>query len=196
VTIGNRELDKAQNENWREELTGEHSGGNMISYVSDISVRTLKRARRLGFALFKLAHAESETLRSKGYRTEGVDFVDLMDGFIDALKLSLTYDRRFIPSDLPRTVEKTHREVLEAAFKDLAESIDTEKFQDTSVLLMDFFHALRNGNEQEARSILEILSDSKEEHRIVELAHGIADAKLRGMELKKKEELIRDAVRE
>ncbi len=182
VVVEGKMVDKAQDDGWRDSLLGEHSGGKTISYVSDVSVRTLKRAARLGFALFQIGSAESEELSRAGIEASPFRLKEFMEAYTGALKLALNYDRRFIPADLPRRLDKTHAELLELAFKDLSDQADENKFQDACLYLMEFTEALGKGDRNTVQLIMNDVANSKGESPVVHALHGVLDSLLREAE--------------
>jgi energy-coupling factor transporter ATP-binding protein EcfA2 len=194
VDVSQRRLDKAQDDGWRDHLMGEHEGGRIISYVSDVSVRTLKHAARLGFAIFKTASVESELLRSQSVDVEPVGYTDFLGSFLDSLRLALTYDRRFIPAELPKQLDMTHKEMLDATFKDLSSAIDVDSFHDAGILLTEFISASQAGDDDEARKVVDAISKAVEENPAFATAHGIMEAELRKKDDARKTGLLQAAL--
>ncbi len=194
-TADGKEIDKCNVPNWRDVLPGEHAGGNTISYVSDVSVRTLVRAYRLGFAIYKIAGLEAELVRSRGMPVAPMEMSDFLDSYFGALKLALTYDRRFIPADLPKSLNKTHAEVLDGAFTDLRSIVDSESFEDAGVALGVFFEALKAGDVNEMQGLIQVAS-SVQDNPLMGYARGIMDSKVREREEKQKIRLLREALGE
>lgn len=194
VTVTEKRLDKAQDDGWRDHLIGEHDGGKTISYVSDVSVRTLKHAARLGFAIFKTASVESELLRSQGVGVEPVGYTDFLGSFLDALRLALTYDRRFIPAELPKQLDMTHKDMLDAVFKDLSSAIDVDSFHDAGILLTEFNEAFQAGNDAEAQKVVDAISSAVEENSAFATAHGIMEAELKKKDGERKTGLLQAAL--
>ncbi|MCI0504260.1 AAA family ATPase [Candidatus Micrarchaeota archaeon] len=194
VTVSQKRLDKAQDDGWRDHLIGEHDGGKAISYVSDVSVRTLKHAARLGFAIFKVASAEAELMRSQGVSVEPVGYKNFLGSFFDSLRLALTYDRRFIPAELPKQLDKTHAEVLTSVFTDLSNAMDFDSFQDAGILLTEFFTALRGGDDALAQKVAGAVSKAVGENPALESAYGIMEAEMRKKGEAEKDALLRAAL--
>lgn len=196
VTVGGKRLDKLQEQNWRDLLLGQHAGGSTISYVSDVSVRMLKSAARLGFTMFKIASIETELLNRKGMKTKPIEYTDFLDSSLNALKLGLTYDRRFIPAEFPQQIGKTHTEMLDGAFRDLSSSLDTEVFQDATLMLLEFHQALRKADDSGMQKVMASASKALAQHPIVKAAHGIMDSIVRKREAQRKNALLREALAE
>ncbi len=190
-----KKVDKCKVPNWRDSLHGEHAGGNMISYVSDVSVRTLKAARKLGFAIYKIAGMEAELMGSKGVHIAPLDKSDFLDSYFGALKLALTYDRRFIPTDLPKSLSKDHPEVLDGAFTDLRSIVDTDNFEDAGVTLGVFFEAMKAGDVNEMQSLIQIAA-SVQDNPLMGFVRGIMEAKVREREERQRIRLLREALGE
>lgn len=195
VRVADKKLDKAQDQSWRDKLQGEHNGGKMISYASDVSVRTLKQAASFGFAVFQMASIESELMKTQGASTKSVGFDEFVSSFINSLKLGLTYDRRFIPSELPEMLEKTHSEMLDGVFGDLSSAIDRDSFQDASVLLADFLKAMQDGRANEAQKIMAKTAKEQMASGTPSLAtaQGIMNSLFRERERAKRNAILRKA---
>lgn len=178
VTLGNRRVDKAQEDDWRDSLLGEHQGGRTISYVSDVSVRTLKNATKLSFAIYEAARVESELLKARGISEVEVGCDDFLDAYINSLKLALTYDRRFIPADLPRRLGRTHADMLDSVFSDLVGSFEPDEFEDACMTLEQFYEAVAAGDSRLASNIMKAVSDSMEEKPMLKLVHGVMDSEM------------------
>ena len=184
VSIGGKRVDKAQEHSWRDKLSGEHDAGKMMSFASDVSVRTLKHAVRMACSIFQIAQIESELKISHGVRVNPVEFSDFLSAFLDSLKLSLTYDRRFIPADLPGQLDKTHAEMLDAVFADLASAMDTNSFYQTSMILEDFLKSFDNGDFAKAQNTKNQVAKQLKSgaNPPLQAAFGIMESKLRNKE--------------
>ncbi len=196
VDIDGKKVDKSQNDGWRESLLGQHSGGSAISYVSEVSIRRLKAAARLGYALYSIANTESELMKKADMHCEPVEFVDFLDAAFDALKLGLTYDRRFIPADLPKRLDKSHAEMLEAVFSDVTGAFDEVLFQELSIVVAEFLEAVRSGDSAMADKILGMVSKTVEEHPTNKAAYDLMDAIARKEDERNRNALLRKAALE
>ncbi len=194
VEVSGKTLDKAQVETWRDQLIGEHEGGRTISYVSDVSVRTLKHASRLGFAIFKTASIEADLMRSRGIGFESVGYVDFLGSFLDALKLALTYDRRFIPADLPQSLDKTHAEMLEAVFKDLSSAIDVDAFEDAGIILTEFLTPFRAGDDSGAQKVMAAVSKAVNENPALNTVYRVMESMIAERDAARTTAILRDAL--
>jgi len=165
-----------------------------MSYVSDVSVRTLKRASRLGFTLFKLASIENDLLRKQGLQTDAVGYADFVTSYFDALKLALTYDRRFIPADLPRSLDKTHAEMLESVFSDLSAMMDFDAFQDAGIVLVEFMEAHMRGDDRGADKVLAVVEAGAAGNPAIQTAHQIMTSMVKERESSQHASALRRAI--
>ena len=97
MKAGGKEFDKAQVLDWRALIEpGTNAMGDVISYSSDISQRTLQESRLAEAVLFYYG----------GFRqAEGAAEIEnsaLIDCYLETLMLKLRYDRRFLPFDYIR----------------------------------------------------------------------------------------------
>lgn len=145
-----KRLDKLKNAGWRDKLRGEHEGALVLPYCSDISIRTLINAPRLGFVLYKIAETESEVMKEMGMPAQATSMKDFIDAHVEAFKLALAYDRRFIPKDLPEALDMERGELLDKAFRDFRLMLHDETIENVVVALQDFFDALKNGDVKKA----------------------------------------------
>ncbi len=164
VSTNGKILDKTLVKGWRDELQGQHSAGFTMSYCSDIPVRTLLSMDRLAFSMFYIADAEANLMDEAGYGINGMiqlNISDLIQSYMNTLKLALSYNRKFIPEGLPEQLGKTHAEVLDQAFLDFQSSLDLDEFEKATLFLMEFSEALENNDEQIIQNSLSIASNSE-----------------------------------
>ncbi len=131
---------------------GEHAAGSLISYCSEISTRTLQHAGRLGYAFYLLAKKERELKEEWARACEAAgqekavenlgpasdDFALLIEGNLRALALALNYDRHFMPEDLPRQLNLTHKEMLNKVIEEVRTAIPTRDFENACYVLDEF----------------------------------------------------------
>ncbi len=192
IKVNNATIDKAQEKNWRDALHGEHSGGLIVSYCSDISVRTLQNAGKLAFAMFNIAETENRMLRESGLDNPSLNLGDFVNAYMEALKLALNYDRRFISEDLLEQIGKKHSDMLSDAFNDVRFMIDNDQFGTALVLLTEFTNRLNAWKtetritgiyspiaDEEISAILNFTNRGAENSPIMEAAHRVMEARIR-----------------
>lgn len=183
VEIGKIPVDKAQKKTWRDALqaSGDHSAGTLVSYCSDISVRTLQGAGKLAFAMYSTAEIEEELLRGASGESgvPGIGIDDFIRTYLEALKLALNYDRRFIPADLPEQLGRTHADMLATVFADVSGRIDPGRFTTAAVLLMEFSEFARKRNEKGMGDMITFASSGTKDNPVLAAAVSIMEAKLR-----------------
>jgi hypothetical protein len=132
-STNNLSMDKVQEKNWRDKLiekgkspsdttsaSGSHESGTPIAFCSEISPRTLANTGRLALALFKIALTENQLRGIKDPSTPKLHPVTLfIDSYLAALKMALTYDRRFIPPEFAEERGLTQKALLDSTFTDL-----------------------------------------------------------------------------
>ncbi len=190
VELNKAKTDKAQMKTWRDALLaagGEHATGTLISFCSDISVRTLQSAGKLAYSIYKAAEVETELLKSssQGEHLPDVQIDDFVKAYVEALKLALNYDRRFIPEDLPDTLHKTHADMISTVFMDVSGRIDPNKFTTASVLLMEFNELARKKNETAMRGMISFATSGTKDNPVLSAAVNIMEARMR--ELRERE---------
>jgi len=165
VQVGNDRIDKAVAPTWREIIGGQHSAGLTMSYCSDISVRTLQSAGRFATALFELATTEAEAMKKAGITQEDVGSMDFVKAFLDAVKLALNYDRRFIPTDLPAQFNMTHAEFINRAFDDafsVIASNNMQTFETMALLLLEFDEAYEKNDKAKMDNLVKMAAKTKD----------------------------------
>jgi len=180
VSIGGATVDKATESGWRDRLTGEHSGGLTVSFCSDISIRMLLHTARLAFATYKIVEIES-TLQSGSpiVARQSASVMDFLDAYFGSLKLALSYDRRFIPTDLPKRLGKTHQQMLDSAFADVRRTIDSALLVKAVTCLIDFAGFRKRSEYDNINKLLKFIDDSLEAFPFLRVVHDIIDSKLR-----------------
>jgi len=178
VTLNKSVIDKAQKINWRsaQELKGQHNSGSLVSYCSDISIRTLQSAGRLACAMYMVAELEGEALR-QGNSSQESSINELVSSYVASLRLALNYDRRFIPDGLPEDRSKTHAEMISTVFDEVAGEMDPGKLATASVLLMEFSERLRRKDERGMTDITNFAASGKKNNPMLETACAIMDSK-------------------
>jgi MoxR-like ATPase len=177
-------VDKAQAKTWREMLRsapGSHENGSLISDCSDISVRTLQSAGRLGFAMYKIVEIESDLRRrspeGKGIAPAGMDA--FVKSYIAGLKLALSYDSRFMPQDLETESKKTHKEILDAVFDhEIPGMIDPSKFTTAVVMVMEFMDLAKKKNERMMRERINFATEGAKETPLFAIGARIMSEKM------------------
>lgn len=125
--------DKVSEKRWRDLLlekgktpgdttspSGVHESGTSIAFCSEISPRTLSNTGRLALALFKVAQIENQLRQMKSSSTPKLHPVTLfIDSYLAALKMALTYDRRFIPPEFAEDQNLIQKTLLDNAFNEL-----------------------------------------------------------------------------
>jgi len=189
VKIGPRgaekEVDKAVEENWREILLtqrqggGQHSGAELISYCSDIPMRTITGTGRFAFTLFDIASLSAKVDNKTGKKTPIPGNSEHIATFFEVLKLALNYDRRFISPELPEQLGKSRGEMLSKAFNDLSSRIDPDLFENGIIALQTFDEALANGNERDINQIVQAHENVKGQSPIFSAVLGILKDRIR-----------------
>lgn len=188
-------IDKAQKRTWRDMLrvSGEHAGGSLVSFCSDISVRTLQSAGKLAFAMYKVAEAENEIMKESGM--EGISDVGMNEyitAYLESLRLALNYDRRFIPSELSEELGNTHAGMISSVFADVSGRIDPGKFTTAAVLLMEFSELSRKKNERGMGELVTFASSGTKDNPVLTAAVNIMEAKMREARDREKSEYLRE----
>jgi hypothetical protein len=190
VNVDQGRIDKRKEPEWRDRLDGQHDGGLMMSYCSDIPVRTLEHGSRLAFTLFKLAKIESRLYAKAGVESGSVGTEQFIQAYMESLKLALNYDRGFIPDALPQRFDKSHDEMISAAFDDMAGRIDVDEFESAIVVLAEFNDALSRGDEAEAAKTMKFVGEAKDDSETLQAAYNVMESKLSEREEKQSEELL------
>jgi hypothetical protein len=152
VDISGKSIDKELVPDWREKLAGQHSGGNTISYCSNISIRKLQEAAKFSHTLFQLAQIETELKRQAGLTSDSLGISDFTQTFLNTLILSLNYDRRFIPPELPRSQNKTHVDFIKTAFDEAFAVLSDKDALETSIVTLQEYreaHSSKRKSDQE-----------------------------------------------
>jgi MoxR-like ATPase len=190
VEVDQRLVDKAKEPEWRDKLSGQHGGGLVMSHCSDISVRTLKHSARLAFTMYKIAEIESQLHKKAGIEGGSIGITQFIQAYMESLKLALNYDRRFIPDGLPEQLDKSHNELISAAFDDMSGRIDVDEFENAFYLLQEFNDALSKGDEASAAKTMKFVGDAKDDSETLQACFDIMESKLSEREEKQRETML------
>lgn len=179
-------IDKLADKNWRDRLDGEHAGGLVHPFCSEVSIRKLIAAKKLGVALFKIAEEEHALRKELGMQSsmqsqernglegfiaeiaelseEELGMKQFIDSYFYALKAALTLDRHFIPPDLAHSKDRSEDEMLETAINEVKERLgDADVFEKAAALMMEFIEEEKNGAKSSMQNIINDLGNSKTE---------------------------------
>jgi len=202
VDVSGKQLDKAVERSWRDKFAGSHDSALVVSYCSDISVRTLKSAGRLASALFKAVETESGLLVKAGLSDASTGMREFVDAYIESMKLALNYDRRFIPDGLPEQLDMTHREMLAKAFDDVNRTIDIDNLETAVSFLAKFSDALSGGDERAAADAMKVASefieknDDKKTNNAMRSALDVMESMIKEREEKKRNGMLKSLAEE
>jgi hypothetical protein len=187
---GAKEVDKLEVENWRDMLAGQHSGGILNPYCSDISRRTIQDVGNLSLALYKIAKVEAELAERAGIGS-GVrpGMGDFIDAYFESIKHSLIYDRRFVPKDLPSAMKKTHKEIIDGAFSEVRGEVESESFGNAVVVMCAFNEASKKGPDA-AREMAEQMAGSGDSSLSFRTLLKVMEHKVRRMEERMRDNML------
>lgn len=158
-----RQLDKVVEKGWREILPGQTSQGFMRAHCGHISNRTLRNARRLTLAMFEIAQVESTQRYLAGLNdqddfqsdTQPIAMDALVEAYLNAVKLAMTYRRKFLPDETARALDKPHQEIMDGAFTEVHQQINGSDMQGAACFVTEVAEAIANGDLETARETLE-----------------------------------------
>jgi len=156
VQTTNGSVDKLEDARWRDKLSGEHAGGLMNPFCSEISMRTLLSAEKMGFAMYEIAREEQELKEKAGIPSGQPTMDDFTKAYFGALKLALTSDRRFVPEDLSNSFNKPTGEIQETAMNEVRERLGSNGLENAVIVISEFVDEQKKGA---SNSVQNILSD-------------------------------------
>ncbi len=162
VKTSNGEIDKLEDARWRDKLDGQHTAGLLNTFCSEVSMRTLLSAQKMGFALFTIAEQEQELKKEANLPSVAPGMDEFTRSYFYALKMALTSDRRFVPEDLSNRLDKPIGFIQESAMNEVRERLG-EGMEDSVVLISEFSAAQKKGDSNTAQSIISDLRKAPSE---------------------------------
>ncbi len=187
VEIGGAMVDKVNVKSWRDQLLGQHARGDIISLCSDISIRKLEGATGLASTLYTLSELESELENKAGIEPNSPDIAEFIKLYLETLKLSLAYDRKFITEDLEGALDRSRQEILDDVFASVWEKISPDDLSFATVTMKEFENILSKGDIEKASNFSTIIEGNSTVNVAV---RSIMDSKIEEIETRSREDLL------